>query len=201
MGRLVVSQFVSLDGVMEGPGGDNGYVHGPWTMPYWCDELGVFKAEELAAANMLLLGRVTYEGFAAAWPQRSGDPFSDKMNTMAKVVVSTTMTDADATWANTTVVRDDMATAVGAIRERDDAEILVAGSATLVHGLLRADLVDALRLAVYPVTLGVGKRLFPDDTRLDFDLVDQVQAPTGVMLLTYRRGEARQMPTNFPFAD
>jgi dihydrofolate reductase len=185
MRKVVVTEFVSLDGVMEAPGGDDGYVHGAWTIPYWCDEIGVFKTEELFAADSMLLGRHTYEGFAAAWPERTGDPFSDRMNTMGKDVVSATLTDP--AWQNTTVHTGDLAAIVRALKDGDGGDLLVVGSATLVHGLLRADLVDELRLATYPVTLGVGKRLYPADTRLDFELVGVTTAPTGVTLSTYRR--------------
>ncbi len=201
MRKLIVTEFVSLDGVMEGPGGDNGYVHGPWTMPYWCDEIGAFKAAELAAADTLLVGRTTYLGFADAWPKRSGDPFSDKMNAMRKLVVSATLSDEDATWNNTTVVRDNWVDEVRAYKQTPGDDIIVTGSCALVHGLLEADLVDELRLAVYPLLLGVGMRLFPDDVRRDFDLAGQVQASSGVTLSTYRRGQARPMPSDFPFDD
>ncbi len=129
MRKLVVTEFVSLDGVMEAPGGDDGYVHGAWTMPFWCDEVGAYKSAELFAADALLLGRRTYEGFAAAWPERGGDPFSDAMNSMAKHVVSRSLTSAE--WANSHILRGDMEAAVRALKEADGADILVAGSASV----------------------------------------------------------------------
>jgi dihydrofolate reductase len=192
MRKLVVTEFVSLDGVMEAPAGDDGYVHGAWTMPYWGDEgdaLGEYKTAELFAADALLLGRVTYQGFAAAWPKRSGDgdPFTDRMNSIAKYVVSNTLDQAD--WDNTTILTGDMATAVRELKDQQGADILVYGSATLAQGLLEADLVDELRLEIYPLTLGVGKRLFSTGTRLDFQVADSKQTSKGVMLVTYRRTE------------
>jgi dihydrofolate reductase len=190
MRKLVVTEFVSLDGVMEAPGGDDGYVHGAWTMPYWGDDIGAYKSEEMFAADALLLGRRTYEGFAAAWPSRTGDEFSDRMNNVAKLVVSNTLTSAE--WNNSTILAGDMATVVRDLKARDGADILVAGSSTLVHGLLRADLVDELRLAIYPVTLGVGKKVFPADSRLDFELAAMTTSASGVMLTAYRRTGSRE---------
>lgn len=188
MRKLVVSEFVSLDGVIEAPGGEDDYVHGPWTLPYFCDEVREFKSEELLAADALLLGRVQYEGFSAAWPERSGDLFSDRMNSMEKYVVSSTLTDP--TWNNTHVLSGDMATEVQALRDGEGGDILVAGSATLVRSLLEADLVDELRLAIYPLTLGSGKKMFPAASHLHFDVVDVSATSTGVILATHRRGEA-----------
>jgi dihydrofolate reductase len=187
MRKLVVSEFVSLDGVMEAPGGDDGYVHGPWTVPYWGDDLAEYKSAELFAADALLLGRVTYSGFAAAWPERSGDPFSDHMNSMAKYVVSETLTQAS--WAPSTILRGDLGQIVGELKGRDGGDILVNGSCTLVHGLLAADLVDELRLAIYPLTLGIGKRLLDAGARLNFELVECRSTASGVLLTTYRRSD------------
>lgn len=183
MRKLVVTEFISLDGVMEAPGGDDGYVHGAWTMPFWSDELAEFKSAEMAAADALLLGRVTYQGFAAAWPERSGDEFSDKMNSMEKYVVSKTL--ESAAWNNSTILRGDLVSAINELKGRDGADIIVHGSATLAQGLLGADLVDELRLATYPLTLGIGKKLFGPDTRLDFTAVDSALSSTGVTLTTY----------------
>jgi dihydrofolate reductase len=191
MRKLVVTEFISLDGVMEAPGGDDGYVHGPWTIPFWSDEIAAYKQEELFAADAQLLGRRTYEGFAAAWPERTGDAFSDHINSMKKYVVSSTLTSAD--WQNTEIIRGDMATEVAALKEQDGKDIIVAGSATLAHGLLEAGLVDELRLAIYPLTLGVGKRLFPDGSRLDFEPASVTTTATGVLLTTYTRTEPRAL--------
>jgi dihydrofolate reductase len=185
MRKLVVSEFISLDGVMEAPGGDDGYVHGAWTIPYWCDELGLFKTAELVAADALLVGRVTYNGFAAAWPSRSGDEFTDKMNSMAKYVVSGSL--AEASWNNTTILRGEMVDEIRALKAAPGADILVAGSAMLVQGLLAADLVDELRLAAYPVILGVGKKLFAPDIRLDFEVAASRCTETGVILTSFAR--------------
>jgi dihydrofolate reductase len=198
MRKLVVTEFVSLDGVMEAPGGDDGFVHGAWTLPFWSDEIGEYKMAELAAADAQLLGRRTYQGFAAAWPERSGDPFSDAMNSMPKYVVSSTLTTLE--WNNSHLVDGDMAAGVQALKEAEGADILVAGSATLVHGLLRADLVDELRLAIYPLALGVGKRVFADDIRTDFELAEMTRTGTGVLLTTYRRVDRRPIAT-FDYAD
>jgi dihydrofolate reductase len=130
-------------------------------------------------------GRVTYLGFSAAWPQRSGDEFSDKMNSMEKYVVSKTL--ESAAWNNSTILRGDLVSEVNELKGRDGADIIVHGSATLAQSLLRADLVDELRLATYPLTLGIGRKLFGPDTRLDFTAVDSILSSTGVTLTTYRR--------------
>lgn len=199
MRRLVVTEFVSLDGIMEGPGGDNDYVHGAWTMPYWCSQIGAYKAEELVAADTLLLGRVTYQGFAEAWPQRSGDPFSDKMNSMQKLVATTTLRAQDLTWSGAEPLDGAVDTALPRVKDTQGGDILVVGSATLVHHLLALDLVDELRLAVYPLTLGTGLSLYPAGTRLDFELAESRPTETGVMLLTYKRGGPPQPSDAFPF--
>jgi dihydrofolate reductase len=199
MRKLVVSEFVSLDGVMEAPGGEDGYPHGAWTVPYWGDDLGVFKTAELEAADALLLGRVQYEGFAGAWPQRSGDPFSDKMNSMRKYVVSSTL--EDPAWENTQVLEGDPLEAVAALKAEAGDDILVAGSSTLAKALLRAGLVDELRLAVYPLTLGEGKRLFDDVGRADLELVESSVTSTGVNLLVYRKADGPPAGAEHPFID
>jgi dihydrofolate reductase len=183
MGKIVVTEFVSVDGVMEDPGGAEGTPHGGWTMPYWNDEIAAFKKEELFAAEAMLLGRVTYEGFAAAWPAMSDpDGFADRMNGIAKYVVSSTLDTL--TWSNSTRLEGDPATSVGTLKKSVDGTILVGGSATLVHGLAEHGLVDEYRLVVYPVTLGAGKRLFGDYTKLD--LTSEQRTSTGALLLTYR---------------
>jgi dihydrofolate reductase len=199
MRKLVVSEFVALDGVMEAPGGEDGYPHGAWTVPYWCDDLGVFKTAELRAADSLLLGRVSYQGFSSAWPSRRGDPFSDKMNAMPKHVVSSTL-GAPLIW-NAELIEGDPVAAVTALKEGEGGDILVAGSGTLAKSMLRAGLVDELRLAVYPLTLGEGKRLFDDAGRNDLELVESSTTPTGVNLLVYRRAEAGPAGDPHPFAE
>ncbi len=159
MRTLYVTEFISLDGVIEAPGGEEGYRHTNWTFDIDEDPtMYEFKGEELFGSETLLLGRTTYEGFSEAWTQREGD-FADKFNTMPKVVVSTTL--EDPAWHNTTVVRD--LDGVRALKESDGGSIQVAGSATLAQSLHKAGLVDQWNLMVFPVVLGSGKRLFPTD--------------------------------------
>src|SRR5215218_1754187 len=160
MGKLVVTEFVSVDGVFEDPGGAEEYEHGGWTFEYERgDEGNAFKLDELMEAEVQLLGRVTYEGFAAAWPSREGS-FAEKLNNDPKVVVSTTL--ESPTWQNTTVIGSDVVDAIARLKRETEGVILVAGSGTLVATLLEADLVDELRLMVFPTILGRGRRLFPD---------------------------------------
>ena len=185
MGRIVVTEFVSLDGVIEDPGGAEGTPHGGWTIPYWNDEIAAFKTEELFDAEALLLGRVTYQGFAAAWPGMKDEAgFADRMNGIAKHVVTSTL--SDLTWSNSTRLDGDVATSVGALRTGLEGNVLVNGSATLVHELARQGLVDEYRLVVYPLSLGGGKRLFGDDTYVKLDLTYEQRTSSGAVLLTYR---------------
>jgi dihydrofolate reductase len=160
MRKLVVSEFVTLDGVMEDPGGAEELDRGGWAFQFERGEEGDrFKLDELLDADILLLGRRTYEGFAAAWPDRTDEVgFAEKMNTMRKVVVSKTL--EDASWANTEVVSGDLAEEIGRLKQEDGGDILVAGSRQLAQELIELDLVDELRLMVFPVVLGAGKRLF-----------------------------------------
>ncbi len=185
MRKMVVTEFISLDGVIEAPGGENDYVHGAWTMPFWADEIGEFKDEELQAADISLLGRKTYESFAGAWPGRAGDPFADKLNSMRKVVVSTTLTDPE--WENTEVIEGDLVEAVQALKAEDGGDILLAGSGSVARALLAADFVDEVRLVQYPVVLGVGQRLFDEAGAHRLDLVQATPTSSGAVLLTYRR--------------
>src|SRR5205807_3691826 len=160
MGRIAVTEFVSLDGVMEDPGGAEDFKYGGWTFEIdRGDDGNKFKLDETFQADALLLGRVTYEGFAEAWPSREGG-FADKLNNDPKYVVSTTLDDPK--WQNTTVISGDVAEEIAKLKERTNGVVLVAGSGTLVRALLKADLVDELRLMVFPTVLGRGKRLFPD---------------------------------------
>jgi dihydrofolate reductase len=187
MGRLVVTEFVSLDGVFEDPGGAESYEHGGWTFDYdRGDEGNAFKLDETMAARVHLLGRVTYEGFAAAWPTREG-PFADKLNGDPKVVVSTTLKDPE--WQNTTVIDGDVVERVTRLVAETDGDVLVAGSGTLVATLLAADLVDELRLMVFPTILGRGRRLFPEDgERVKLALAEsRTVGPDGVQIVVYRR--------------
>ena len=187
MGKLVVTEFVSVDGVFEDPGGSESYEHGGWTFEYDRGEDGnQFKLDEVMEAEVQLLGRVTYEGFAAAWPSREG-PFAEKLNNDPKVVVSTTLTSPE--WQNTTVISDDVVGRIAKLRDETDGVILVAGSGTLVSTLLGANLVDELRLMVFPTVLGRGKRLFPDGIdRLKLTLAEsRTVGPDGVQVQVYRR--------------
>jgi dihydrofolate reductase len=162
MRKLIVTEFISLDGVIDSPGGEPGYAHSGWTFnavesdPAMYD----FKLEETLESSALLLGRVTYDGFAAAWPSQT-DAFGEKFNSMPKYVASTTLTDP--TWNNTTVLEGDTVAAIRSLKEADGGPILVGGSGNLVATLYAADLVDEWRLMVFPVILGSGKRLFPTD--------------------------------------
>jgi dihydrofolate reductase len=190
MGSVVVTEFITLDGVIEDPGGAEGFDRGGWAFQFERGPEGdQFKLDELMKAEAQLLGRRTYEGFAAAWPERSDEMgFADRMNSMPKYVVSTTLDDPS--WKNTTVVRD--VGEVARIKEQHDGEILVAGSASLVQGLVEQGLVDELRLMIFPVVLGSGKRLFADGVaRQPFRIVDTKQ--TGeVAIVTLRRAEAAE---------
>jgi dihydrofolate reductase len=184
MGKIVVTEFVSLDGVMEDPGGAEGFKYGGWTFEIpRGDEGDQFKLDETRESSALLLGRRTYEGFAEAWPSREGE-FADKFNSMPKYVVSSTM--GEPTWNNTTVLKGDVADEVAKLREREDGDIAVHGSASLVQSLLEHDLVDELRLMVFPVVLGTGKRLFGETTdKKRLRLVDSRLVGDGVNILIY----------------
>ena len=186
MGRIVVTEFVSLDGVIEDPGGSEGSKHGGWTFKFSRGEAGdKFKLDEALGAEALLLGRVTYEGFAAAWPSRSGDPFSDKFNSMPKYVLSSTLKKAD--WKNSTVLKGDAVEEVSKLKQRLDGDILVHGSAQLVQTLVAHDLVDELRLMVFPVILGSGKRLFGETSAMKpLHLVDSKTVGDGIAIQIYR---------------
>jgi dihydrofolate reductase len=182
MRKLIVSEFVTLDGVMEAPGGEPSHPHTGWSGDLHTPEQNQYKLDEVLEAESLLLGRVTYEGFSAAWPSVEG-PFGDKMNSMPKQVASTTLRDAQ--W-NATVLEGDVPTAVRALKDGNGGPILVAGSCTLVHTLLQEGMVDELRLMVFPVSIGHGLRVFPEErTKLAWTFVDQQTFPSGVLALTY----------------
>ena len=186
MGRIVVTEFVSLDGVMEAPGGGEDFRHAGWTFAIDRGEEGeAFKLEETRASAALLLGRRTYEGFAAAWPSMQGE-FADKLNAMPKYVVSSTL--RDPAWANTTVLEGDVAESVPALKERVEGDVVVHGSAQLVQALLEQDLVDELRLMVFPVVLGTGKRLFGETSdKKPLRLARATTVGDGVAILVYER--------------
>jgi dihydrofolate reductase len=188
MGKIVVTEFVSLDGVIEAPGGGEDYRHGGWTFEINRGGEGdKFKLDELLEADAQLLGRVTYEGFAAAWPSMTDADevgFAEKMNSMPKYVVSSTL--AEAEWNNSTVLGGDVAEEVSKLKQDVDGVILVAGSARLVQALVEHDLVDELRLMVFPVILGSGKRLFGDTSdKKPLRLVDSKTVGDGIAILTY----------------
>jgi dihydrofolate reductase len=184
MGRIVVTEFVSLDGVMDDPGGAENFRHGGWSFEISRgDEGDKFKLDESLSSEALLLGRVTYEGFAEAWPSREGE-FADKFNTMPKYVVSSTLEEPE--WNNSTVLKGDVAEEVAKLREEQDGDIVVHGSARLVQTLIEHDLVDEFRLMVYPVVLGSGKRLFGETSdKKPLRLVDSKVVGDGVVILTY----------------
>jgi dihydrofolate reductase len=187
--KIVVTEFLSLDGVMEDPGGAEGYAHGGWTFKYPDPEGFEYKLDEILSHDVLLLGRVTYEAFAAAWPGRDDEQgFARKMNSMRKVVVSTTLKDPE--WENTTVISADVPARIAALKDEDGGDILIGGSATLTQSLIEHGLIDEFRLMVFPIVLGSGKRLFAEraDT-LPLRLISQRQLSTGTMILTYERAE------------
>jgi dihydrofolate reductase len=188
MGKIVITEFVSLDGVMEDPGGAEDFKHGGWTFEFdQGDEGNRFKLDETLAAEALLLGRVTYEGFAAAWPSME-DPagFADKMNSMPKYVVSSTLENPE--WNNSTVVSID---AVARLKDEVDGVILMGGSAQLAQWLIAADLVDEVRLMVFPVVLGSGKRLFGEASdKRTLRLTDSKRVGDGIVILTLERVRA-----------
>jgi dihydrofolate reductase len=192
MARIVVTEFVSLDGVMEDPGGSEDFKYGGWSFEFDRGQEGAkFKLDEALEADALLLGRVTYEGFAAAWPSREGE-FADKFNSMPKYVVSSTLEGPG--WSNSTVLAGDVVEAVSKLRQGPDGTIVVHGSAQLVQTLLEHDLVDELRLMVFPVVLGSGKRIFGETSdRKRLRLADSRTVGDGVAILVYEpaRGDAK----------
>jgi dihydrofolate reductase len=186
MARIVVTEFISLDGVIEDPGGSEDFKHSGWSFEISRGEEGdKFKLDETMGSDALLLGRVTYEGFADAWPQRDGE-FADKFNTMPKYVVSSTLKDPE--WTNSTVIDGDLTEAVARLKEEHDGDIVVHGSAQLAQALLENDLVDELRLMVFPVVLGSGKRLWGETSdKKGLELVDSKVVGDGVAIMVYGR--------------
>jgi dihydrofolate reductase len=173
MRKVVVTEFLSLDGIMEEPA---------WTRPYWNDEIAKFKADEMLASDALLLGRVTYQGFAAAWPE-SKDEGADRMNNLPKHVASTTLDQVE--WNNSRLIKANIVEEVTKLKQQAGQDILVYGSATLVQTLIQHDLVDRYRLLVYPVVLGKGKRLFKEGTAVTLKLVGTQSFSSGVAALIY----------------
>lgn len=177
MRSVVVTEFLTLDGVMEAPN--------EWSFPYWNDEIGQFKLNEMMGSDALLLGRVTYEGFAAAWPERTDeDGFADRMNSVPKYVISTTL--REAAWNNSHVISENIAEEVSKLKQQDGQNILVAGSADLIHTLMQHNLIDEVRLLIYPIVLGKGKRLFSENANTLLKLVESKSYDTGVVLLRYQ---------------
>jgi dihydrofolate reductase len=191
MSKLFVTEFVSLNGVMEAPGGEPGHPHTGWTFAsHYGDDHYSYKDEELEETESLLLGRKTYEGFAAAWPERGGkgDPFADKFNAMPKYVVSSTLTDPE--WNNTTVLSGDPVEEVRKLKEESDGTIAIQGSAQLAHALIEAGLVDEYRAMIHPVLVAGGLRMFPDVADMQkLRLTDTRTYDSGVVVLVYELRE------------
>jgi dihydrofolate reductase len=191
MRKLIVSEFITLDGVIQAPGGqdedrDNGFAHGAWTMPYWHDDIGAHFGAVMSQVDALLLGRRTYVTHAEAFePLPAGDPFGDMMNAPAKYVVSKTL--EQPIWRNTTIIRDNVVDAVRALKAQPGKSIITDGSSQLVHTLLANDLVDELHLLLYPLTVGGGKRLFPERKHAKFSLKGVSSFPSGVVNLHYAK--------------
>lgn len=192
--RLVISDFMSLDGVAQAPGGqqedtDGGFAHGGWSMPFFDpDTMGAAVGEAMATTEALLFGRRTWQAMAAAWPGRAGDPFADRMNALPKFVASRTLTQDRLDWTNSTLLPPDgVLDEVGRMRERPGGDLQVMGSLTLARTLITHDLVDEYRFMIEPIVLGGGKRPFPDDgTAHRLELVSSVTSRTGVLICTYR---------------
>jgi len=183
MRNVIVSEFITLDGVVEAPGGEPTHPHAGWTMPFGVPELFAYKLRETLEAESLLLGRVTFEGFSAAWPHRDGE-FAEKMNTMPKHVVTTTLRDLG--W-NASVISENVPAAVSTLKAGEGGPILVAGSATLVRTLLEHGLIDELRLMVFPVVIGGGLTVFPGDRQKhELELTELERYSSGVVLQVYR---------------
>jgi dihydrofolate reductase len=184
MRKLIVTEFVTLDGVMEAPGGEPSHPHSGWVFDFMGPEQQQCKLDEVLEADVHLIGRVTYESFAEAWPQREGE-FAEKMNSMPKHVATTTLDELE--WNNSTPIKGDVGSEVAALKEREGGPILVAGSRTLVHTLIEHELIDEYRLMVFPVVLGSGARLFPDSPdKIPLELVDTKTFSSGVQVNTYR---------------
>jgi dihydrofolate reductase len=190
MRKIVVSEFMSLDGVMQAPGGkdedtEGGFTQGGWTWPYWHDEIGAEFFKAMGEADALLLGRKTWQIHGGAFePMPAGDAFGDLMNSMPKYVVSTTLTSASA-WRNSTLISGDVVEQVRALKAQPGKNIVIDGSSRLIHTLAQNDLIDEYHLTVYPVALGGGKKVFPDAARINLRLVEARSLPSGVVLTHY----------------
>jgi dihydrofolate reductase len=191
MRKIIVHEFISLDGVIQAPGGadedtDGGFVHGGWTMPYWHDDIGAHFFQAMTQADTLLLGRKTWQIHGGAFePMPAGDPFGDVMNGIRKVVVSTTLKSA-ADWRNSTLIISNVVDEVRKLKEQPGKDIFIDGSSVLIHTLAENDLVDTYNLHIYPLVLGGGKRLFPDGKRINLKLDESRTLPTGVVFQMYQ---------------
>jgi len=187
MRKIILTEFVTLDGVMEDPGGGS-FKYAGWTWPYGNDEFMKFKSEELFASDALLLGRVTYEGFAKSWPTMEGTgAFGEKMNSMIKYVVSDTLKTAD--WNNSHIIRGNVREEVLKLKEESGKDILVNGSSELAQTLMEHNMIDVYRLLVYPIVLGSGKHLFKEGVKIDLSLINVQSFTTGLVLLEYQAGK------------
>jgi dihydrofolate reductase len=192
MRKIIVAEFVSLDNVMQAPGGaeedtEGGFTQGGWTGPFWHDDIGMHFFEEMSHSDALLLGRKTWQIHGGAFePMPAGDPFGDVMNTMPKYVVSTTLTTASA-WRNSTLISSNVVEEVRTLKAQPGKNILIDGSSVLVHTLAQHDLIDEYSLCVYPVVLGSGKKLFPQGLRVHLRLIEARPIPSGVVLMRYAR--------------
>ena len=189
MRQIVVHEFITLDGVIQAPGGadedtDGGFTHGGWTFPYWHDDIGKRFFDTMSRADALLLGRKTWQIHSVF--EKMSDPFATALNAVPKHVVSTTLSDVSA-WRNSTLIRDDVVGEVRRLKEQPGKDILMDGSSVLIQTLMRHDLIDELQLHVYPVALGGGKTIYPEGKRGDFMLVESAPLPTGVVFTKYRR--------------
>jgi dihydrofolate reductase len=189
MSKIVVSEFVSLDGIMEDPGGAEGFEHGGWTFPFGSAEQQQWKVEELSQADALLLGRRTYQGFAAVWPTMRGTgAYGERMNSLPKYVVSATL--SEVTW-NAALIRGDLTEELAKLKQADGRDLLIFGSGQLVNMLHAQGLIDEYRLMAFPVILGSGKHLFPEGSAMKaLKLVESKTFPSGVMVLTYQPANA-----------
>jgi dihydrofolate reductase len=190
MSKIVVSEFISLDGVIQAPGGadedtEGGFTQGGWTMPYWHDDIGAIFDEAMRETGAFLLGRKTWQIHGGAFePMAEGDPFGDVLNAMPKYVVSTTLTTTSA-WRNSTLIQSNVVEEVRALKEQSGKNIAIDGSSVLVHTLAQHDLVDEYHLLVYPVVLGGGKKLFAEGVPISLRLIESRAIPSGVVLLRY----------------
>jgi len=191
MRELIVAEFITLDNVIQAPGGEDedtegGFRHGGWTRPYWHDDIGAHFFDAMSKADAFLLGRKTWQIHGGAFEPMKGDPFADALNNIPKYVVSTTL-DSPSAWRKSTIIRDDVVGSIRRLKEQPGRNILLDGSSVLAKTLAENDMVDEYSLHVYPIVLGSGKRLFPEGKRLDMTLVEATPLPTGVVFTRYRR--------------